>query len=81
MPEEPIVPVIRRPENRRPSEDLLDRQRRIAREVCERFERKSEDREAQENKRNLAESQDSCTGTCSRIRIRIHINCSVIFRL
>ena len=55
MPEEPIVPVIRRPDSRRPSEDSLDRERRIAREVREgreRFERKSEDREAVENRRN-----------------------------
>ena len=55
MPEEPIVSVIRRPDSRRPSEDSLDRERRIAREVREgreRFERKSEDREAVENRRN-----------------------------
>ena len=48
MPEEPIVPVIRRPESRRPSEDELDRERRIAREVREgreRFERSSQDRD------------------------------------
>ena len=56
MPEEPIVPVIRRPETKRhPSEDELDRERRIAREVREgreRFERKSEDRDAAESRRN-----------------------------
>lgn len=49
MPEEPIVPVIRRSEQtRHPSEDELERERRIAREVREgreRFERKSEDRD------------------------------------
>jgi len=48
MPEEPIIPVIRRPEKRRGSEGSLDRERRIAREVREgreRFERKSADRE------------------------------------
>lgn len=48
MPEEPIIPVIRRPEKRRGSEGSLDRERRIAREVREgreRFERKSVDRE------------------------------------
>ena len=53
MPEEPIIPVIRRPEKRRGSEGSLDRERRIAREVREgreRFERKSADREEKKPK-------------------------------